>query len=79
MRVEYDPSSPLCTAEGERGHRAWRMEEAPEALAASYARGKPVVVFVHGRGKEPNKGLRGATFSKGLASGSWSSDTAARR
>jgi len=33
----------------------------------AYSRGKPAVIFVHRRGKEPNKSLWGATFAKGLA------------
>jgi hypothetical protein len=34
------------------------MEEASAALDAAIAKNKPVLIYVHGRGKEPNKSLR---------------------
>lgn len=66
-KLKFDADFPIYTTAPAFNAKAWRMEDAEEALAAAYARGKPVVVFVHGRGKEPNKSFRGATFAKGLA------------
>lgn len=67
-KLKYDAQTPIYTTQQpDHGSKAWRMEEVHTALEAAYARGKPVVVFVHGRGKEPNKSFRGATFRKGLA------------
>lgn len=66
-KLKFDADTPIYTTGPDHGHKAWRMQDARAALAEVYARGKPVVVFVHGRGKEPNKSFRGATFAKGLA------------
>ncbi len=59
----FDAGHPLYTSDG----LAWRMDEAAAALQAVAAHGKPVVLFVHGRGKEPRKSLRGARFTVGKA------------
>ena len=66
-KLKFNADTPIYTTAPGNKDRAWRMEDAQTALAAAYARGRPVVVFVHGRGKEPNKSFRGATFAKGLA------------
>lgn len=66
-KLKFEADTPLYTTAPGNRHKAWRMQDAQAALAEVYARGKPVVVFVHGRGKEPNKSLRGATFAKGMA------------
>jgi esterase/lipase superfamily enzyme len=66
-KMKFNADTPIYTTEEGFGAKAWRIEASQDALAAVYARGKPVVVFVHGRGKEPNKSFRGATFAKGLA------------
>jgi len=36
-------------------------------MAVIRQEGKPIVLFVHGRGKEPNKAIYGATFTEGKA------------
>lgn len=59
----FDADHPLYTSDG----MAWRMDEAAAAWQAVAAHGKPVVLFVHGRGKEPRKSLRGARFTVGKA------------
>ena len=66
-KLKFDAATPIYSTEAGYVPKAWRMEDAQSALAEAYSRGKPVVVFVHGRGKEPNKSFRGATFAKGLA------------
>lgn len=66
-KLKFNADTPLYTTEPGFRHKAWRMQDGQAALAQAYSRDKPVVVFVHGRGKEPNKSLRGATFAKGLA------------
>jgi esterase/lipase superfamily enzyme len=62
-KIRYNPETPLYTSD----ERAWRIGELGNVLDSLHATGQPVVLFVHGRGKEPNKSLRGATFAKGLA------------
>lgn len=62
-RIRYNPETPLYTSD----ERAWRIDELGNALVTLRATGQPIVLFVHGRGKEPDKSLRGATFTKGLA------------
>lgn len=63
MKLRFDPQTPLYDSE----KRAWRMDQCAELLDLLLSRAKPLVVFVHGRGKEPNKSLNGATWVKGLA------------
>lgn len=43
------------------------FDDVDKALDRAYSAGKPVVVFVHGRGNEPNKSLDKATFVEGGA------------
>lgn len=66
-KMRFDANTPIYTTDADNTAKPWRMEEAQAALSEVYARGKPVVIFVHGRGIEPNKSFRGATFTKGLA------------
>lgn len=66
-KLKFNADTPIYTTEPGFQHKAWRMEDAQAALAEASSRGKPIVVFVHGRGKEPNKSFLGATFAKGLA------------
>lgn len=66
-KLKFDANTPLYTTGPDDAVKAWRMEDAAAALSEVYSRGLPVVVFVHGRGKEPNKSLHGATFAEGLA------------
>jgi esterase/lipase superfamily enzyme len=62
-KIRFDPEKPLYD-----GHKiAWTINQCPAAMDKLIALAKPIVVFVHGRGKEPNKSLNGATFVKGLA------------
>ncbi|MBN8439512.1 MAG: alpha/beta hydrolase [Candidatus Accumulibacter sp.] len=62
-KIEFDASTPLYTSDA----RAWRIHQLPYVLAQLSATGKPIVLFVHGRGKEPGKSLIGGTFTKGMA------------
>jgi hypothetical protein len=61
--MQYNPDTPIYTSDAQ----AWRIDELPRLLDKLYANGKPIVFFVHGRGKEPKKSLIGGTFVEGLA------------
>ena len=61
--LQFDPSEILYTSDV----NAWRLDQLAEVLDELYAAGKPLVIFVHGRGKEPHKSLLGATFVQGRA------------
>lgn len=63
MKLKFNPNTPLYTADA----KAWRIDQFAQAFAALQASGKPVVIFVHGRGKEPGKSLLGGTFVQGMA------------
>lgn len=62
-KMEFKASTPLYTSDA----KAWRIDQLPRVLTTLNATGKPIVVFVHGRGKEPGKSLAGGTFTKGMA------------
>ncbi len=62
-KLHFNADTPLYTSDA----KAWRIEQAEAALANLEASGKPLILFVHGRGKEPSKSLKGGTFTKGLA------------
>lgn len=62
-KLKFNAATPLYTSDA----KAWRIDQLSEVLSVLQASGKPVVFFVHGRGKEPNKSLSGATFTEGLA------------
>ena len=62
-KLKYNADTPLYTSDS----KAWRLDELPEVLDMLFASHKPVVLFVHGRGKEPNKSLNGSTFTTGKA------------
>ena len=61
--LKFNAATPLYTSDA----KAWRIDQLPEVLRTLQATGKPVVFFVHGRGKEPGKSLAGGTFTKGMA------------
>lgn len=61
--LQFDPATPLYLSDAS----AWRMDQLAEVLGKLETTQKPLVVFVHGRGKEPHKSLHGATFTKGMA------------
>lgn len=63
MALKFNPETPLYTAD----LKAWRIDQLAAVLANFAALGKRVVLFVHGRGKEPGKGLLGSTFTEGKA------------
>lgn len=63
MKLHFNADTPLY--DGQKS--AWRMSQCEQLLDRLAARGKPLVIFVHGRGKEPNKSLNGASWVKGLA------------
>lgn len=62
-KLHFNADTPLYTSDG----KAWRIDQAEAALHNLEASNKPVILFVHGRGKEPSKSLKGGTFTKGLA------------
>jgi esterase/lipase superfamily enzyme len=62
-KLKFNPETPLYTSDA----KAWRIDQFDEVWSSLQASGKPLVLFVHGRGKEPGKSLLGATFVKGLA------------
>lgn len=62
-KLEYNAATPLYTSDA----LAWRIDQLDGVMSGLLAAGKPLVVFVHGRGDEPAKSLRGGTFTKGLA------------
>ena len=61
--MNFNPETPLYTSDAQ----GWRIEQIEAAMTKMLANGKPIVFFVHGRGKEPGKGLLGATFTEGKA------------
>ncbi len=62
-KIKFNAATPLYTSDA----KAWRIDQLPAVLAQLNASGKPVVLFVHGRGKEPGKSLLGGTFTEGMA------------
>lgn len=62
-KLKFNPATPLYTSDA----KAWGLDRFDDLYGSLSARSKPVVVFVHGRGKEPGKSLLGASFVKGLA------------
>lgn len=48
----FDPAFAYFTLDGR-----FKTNEAREALTIAFKAGKPILVYVHGRGKEPNKSL----------------------
>lgn len=62
-KLKFRPETPLYTSDD----RAWRPDQLPEVLDALQSIGRPLVLFVHGRGGEPRKSLQGGTFTRGLA------------
>lgn len=63
MKLRFDADTPLY--DGQK--QPWRMDQCEALLDRLVARSKPLVVFVHGRGNEPNKSLNGATLTTGKA------------
>lgn len=62
-KIEFNPLTPIYTSDAQ----AWRVDQLPHVLDLANLSGKPVVLFVHGRGKEPGKSLKGGTFTTGMA------------
>ena len=62
-KMKFDPETPLYTSDA----KAWRMDQLAAVLQPLTSGGKPLVLFVHGRGKEPGKSLLGGSFTQGLA------------
>ncbi|OWQ45756.1 hypothetical protein CDL60_17995 [Roseateles noduli] len=62
-KLKFNAETPLYTSDG----KAWHMQDFPVVMAHLVSLNRPIVVFVHGRGKEPGKSLFGATFTQGLA------------
>ncbi len=62
-KLQFDPQYPLYTSDA----TGWRTDQLVQVLDRLYEQRKPIVFFVHGRGIEPQKSLRGAKFTQGLA------------
>lgn len=62
-KLKYDANYPLYTSDTER----YSFDQAEVAFDKVFASGQPVILFVHGRGNEPNKSLVGGTFVEGGA------------
>jgi esterase/lipase superfamily enzyme len=62
-KLKFNSDTPLYTSDA----KSWRIDQLGAAMTQLAALGKPIVIFVHGRGKEPGKSLLGATFTEGKA------------
>ena len=62
-KLKFNAETPLYTSDA----KAWRIDQLPDVLKTLQATGKPIVFFVHGRGKEPGKSLLGGTYTIGMA------------
>jgi hypothetical protein len=62
-KLTFDPKYPLYIRDGSK----FGFDEVDLALDRVYADQQPVVVFIHGRGNEPNKSLDKAIFVEGGA------------
>lgn len=63
QKIKFDSKYPLYVRDGSK----FSHDEVDKALDRVYATGKPVVLFVHGRGNEPNKSLDKGLFVEGGA------------
>lgn len=63
LKYKFDSNYPLYVRDGSK----FGFDDVEKALDRVYSTGKPVVVFIHGRGNEPNKSLDKATFVEGGA------------
>ncbi len=63
LKYKFDSNFPLYVRDGSK----FGFDDVDKALDRVYSTGKPVVVFIHGRGNEPNKSLDKATFVEGGA------------
>lgn len=63
LKYEFNSKYPLYVRDGSK----FGYDEVDKALDRVYSTGKPIMVFVHGRGNEPNKSLDKATFVEGGA------------
>jgi hypothetical protein len=62
-QLEFNPEKVSYTSDTQ----AWAVDQLGRVCDELYARNKPIVIFVHGRGIEPNKSLLGGTFVPGRA------------
>lgn len=63
LKYKFDSKYPLYTRDGSK----FGFENVDRAMDKVYSTGRPIVLFVHGRGSEPNKSLDKATFVEGGA------------
>lgn len=61
--LQYNADYPLYTSDAEK----FKFTEVAKALDKVFAADLPVVLFIHGRGNEPQKSLIGGTFVEGNA------------
>jgi hypothetical protein len=61
--MDFEQQTPIYTSDAQ----AWRIDQLSDVLKLLNTSGKPIVFFIHGRGKEPRKSLKGGTFTTGMA------------
>jgi hypothetical protein len=57
-KIAFDSAKPLYLSDG----RSFAINQIPQILDELRASGRPIIVFIHGRGSEPTKSLRGGGF-----------------
>lgn len=62
-KYNYDPNYPLYLSDGQK----FGFNDVGTALDKVFSHNQPVLLFVHGRGNEPNKSLVSGTFVEGGA------------
>lgn len=62
-KLHFNAETPLYTSDG----KAWHLDQLDALMHSLEGAGKPLILFIHGRGKEPIKSVKGGTFTKGLA------------
>jgi hypothetical protein len=62
--LQYDPETPLYTSEPQ----AHAIASLPAVLNGLAQAGRPLVLFIHGRGDDPDKSLRTKKSISGLGS-----------
>jgi esterase/lipase superfamily enzyme len=62
-KLKFNSATPLYSSDA----KAWQTDQFATAINVLLETNQPLVLFVHGRGKEPEKSLLGGTFTKGMA------------
>jgi len=61
--LDFNHHTPLYTSDC----KGFKISELSNVLNHLFATGKPIILFVHGRGYEPNKSLKGGSYVEGNA------------